>query len=132
MHLFTVSYKQFHRQYIEIKELAAKFRKNPTEAELKLWKFIRNKKLSGRRFLRQHPVIYQIIENDCFFFIPDFYCDKEKLIIELDGGIHDGKIEKDVHRDKILQNLGFCVLHIRNEELSDIESVLSKIKRNFG
>ncbi len=127
-----MSYKQFYMKYIEIKELAAKFRKNPTEAELKLWKFIRNKKLLGRRFLRQHPVIYQIIENDCFFFIPDFYCDKEKLIIELDGGIHDGSIEKDIHRDKILQNLGLCVLHIRNEELSDIESVLSKIKRNFG
>ena len=69
--------------------------------------------------------------NDCFFFIPDFYCDKEKLIIEMDGGIHDDSIEKDIHRDQILQNLGFCVLHIRNEELPDIELVLSKIQRNF-
>jgi very-short-patch-repair endonuclease len=117
--------------YIEIKELAARFRKNPTEAEKKLWKFIRNKKLSGRKFLRQHPVIYQIIKNECFFFIPDFYCDKEKLLIELDGGIHDDSKEKDTRRDKILHNLGFCVLRIRNEELSDIEAVLLKIERNF-
>jgi very-short-patch-repair endonuclease len=117
--------------YIEIKELAAKFRKNPTEAEKKLWKYIRNMKLSGRKFLRQHPIIYQIIKNDCFFFIPDFYCDKEKLIIELDGGVHDDRIEKDIHRDKILQNLGFRILHIRNEELSEMELVLSKIKQHF-
>jgi leucyl-tRNA synthetase len=132
MHQYKDLHKQFQMHYIEIKELAAKFRKNPKEAEMKLWKFIRNKKLAGRRFLRQHPVIYQIIENDCYFFITDFYCDKEMLIIEMDGGIHDCSIEKDNQRDKILQNLGFCVLHIRNEELSDIESVLVKIKRNFG
>ncbi len=96
--------------YMEIKELAARFRKNPTVAEKKLWKFLRDRKLSGRKFLRQHPIVYEIIENECFFFIPDFYCDKEKLII---------------------QNPGFFVLHIRNAELSDIDLVLSKIKQNF-
>ncbi|MCX6226309.1 MAG: DUF559 domain-containing protein [Bacteroidia bacterium] len=116
---------------MEIKELAAKFRKNPTVSEKKLWKFLRDKKLSGRRFLRQHPIIYQIIENECFFFISDFYCDREKLIIEVDGEIHNNKQEKDIHRDKILQNLGYFVLHVRNEELSDMDLVLSKIKQNF-
>jgi len=110
--------------YMEIKELAAKFRKNPTVAEKKLWRFLRDKKLSGRRFLRQHPIIYEIIEKECFFFIADFYCDKEQLIIEVDGEIHNDNLEKDNHRDKILQNLGFFVLHIRNEELSDIDLVL--------
>jgi leucyl-tRNA synthetase len=116
---------------MEIKELAAKFRKNPTAAEKKLWKFLRDKKLSGRKFLRQHPIIYEIIEKECFFFISDFYCDKEKLVIEVDGEIHNDNLERDIHRDKILQNLGFFVLHIRNAELSDMDLVLSKIRLNF-
>ena len=131
MQLYALLNKLFRMHYMEIKELAAKFRKNPTVAEKKLWKFLKDKKLSGRRFLRQHPIIYQIIENECFFFISDFYCDKEKLIIEVDGEIHNDNLEKDIHRDKILQNLGFFVLHIKNEELSDIDLVLSKIKHYF-
>ena len=36
-----------------------------------------------------------------------------------------------IHRDKILQNLGFFVLHVRNEELSDMDLVLPKIEQNF-
>ncbi len=51
--------------------------------------------------------------------------------IEVDGEIHNNNLEKDIHRDKILQNLGFFVLHVRNEELSDMDLVLSKIKQNF-
>jgi hypothetical protein len=45
--------------------------------------------------------------------------------------IHDDNLEKDIHRDKILQDLGFIVLPIQNEELTDMNLVLSKIKRNF-
>ena len=81
--------------------------------------------------LRPEYLIYEIIENECFFFIPDFYCDKEKLIIEVDGEIHDNTLEKDIHRDKILQNPGVFVLNVRNAELSDMDSVLSKIKKHF-
>lgn len=51
-----------------------------TEAEDILWKHLRNKKLNGLKFRRQHPLD---------IFIADFYCHEKKLVIELDGGIHD-------------------------------------------
>jgi len=117
--------------YLEIKELASRFRRNPTKAEQELWLYIKGKQLKGRKFLRQHPIVYQVNKWECFFFIPDFYCVSERLVIELDGGIHDDRKEKDLHRDRILSSLGLKILRIRNEELINIESVLLRIIHQF-
>jgi very-short-patch-repair endonuclease len=117
--------------YLEIKKLAGRFRNNPTKAEKKLWNYLKGRQLSGRKFLRQHPIVYHTDRNQCFFFIPDFYCDIEKLVIELDGGVNDDRHEKDIHREIILQNLGLRVIRFRNEELSDIKDVMAIIQRNF-
>jgi very-short-patch-repair endonuclease len=115
-------------KWIEIKEIAAKLRNNPTEAEKILWSVIRNKQLLGRKFLRQHPIIYEInrFKNDFYFFVPDFYCAGEKLIIELDGPIHNFQKDKDYKREEILKSKGLKVLRIKNSELEDLE--LTKIK----
>ncbi len=115
--------------YREIKEKARKLRKNPTEAEKCLWKYIRNKQLNGKKFLRQHPIVYEINKKELFFFIPDFYCSEAKLAVELDGGIHDYTKERDKNRDNILDSKGIRVIRIKNKELQDIESVLNKIKK---
>jgi len=117
----------------EIREVASNLRNNPTLSEIKLWKQIRNKKLSGRKFLRQHPIIYDSNRdtNEYFFFIPDFYCASEKLIIELDGKIHDFQKEKDYRRDEILAAYNLKVLRINNEELNDIRTVINKITAEF-
>jgi very-short-patch-repair endonuclease len=117
--------------YSKIKELAAEFRKHPTKAEQYLWTFLRKRKLSEKKFLRQHPIIYEVIGRECFFFIPDFYCFEHKLVIELDGGVHDTRVQKDLHRDLILKNLGLTIIRIHNSELSNIETVLHKISENF-
>jgi very-short-patch-repair endonuclease len=117
--------------YIEVRELARRFRNHPTNAESKLWEYLRDRHLHGRKFLRQHPIIYQIHKSDCFFFIPDFYCHEEKLIIELDGGIHDDREEKDFYRGNILKSLGLTILRIKNEELYDMAAVLGKISSRF-
>jgi len=118
--------------YREIKEKASKFRRNPTASESILWKELKNRKVLGRKFLRQHPIIYQVIGQECFFFIPDFYCAQEHLVIELDGGIHDHLKEKDYRRDKILRSRGFKILRIDNSELAEIKSVLEKITNKFS
>jgi very-short-patch-repair endonuclease len=115
----------------EIQDLASGFRRNPTRSENYLWQFLKGKQLCGRKFLRQHPIIYQNIQCECFFFIPDFYCHQEKLVIELDGGVHDERTMKDKHRDLLLRNFGLRVLRISNYELTDIDSVLEKIKVHF-
>jgi len=96
-----------------------------------LWRYLKGKQLKGRKFLRQHPIVYQVNKRECFFFIPDFYCVDEHLVIELDGGIHDDRKEKDLHRDRILSSLGLKILRIKNEELINIESVLLRIIQQF-
>lgn len=62
------------------------------------------------------------------YFIADFYCSKKKAVIELDGLIHENTKEYDTFRDAGLKNLGISILHIRNEEPENMNTVLTKIK----
>ena len=73
-------------------------RQNQTKAEEILWFELRNNKL-GAKFKRQHSI---------GGYIADFYCQKHKLIIELDGEIHESKENKeyDEVRDKFFKELG--------------------------
>ncbi len=118
-------------KYPEIKKIARKLRNNPTPDEELLWDYIRKRKLNGRRFLRQHPIIYESNRNEHFFFIPDFYSAKEKLIIELDGRIHDYQKDRDRHRDEILKGRNLRIIRIKNEELRNLNLVLTKIENMF-
>ena len=100
-------------------ERAKEMRNNPTPAEAALWESLKSKNL-GDKFRRQHPIAE---------FIPDFVCLSKKLIIEVDGEIHDNQIEKDQARTEVLENLGYKVLRFRNEKvLGNLEEVLSEIK----
>jgi leucyl-tRNA synthetase len=103
-------------------------RRNMTKAEKVLWEKLRNRKLSGLKFLRQHPFIYQVVANRPYYFIADFYCAEKSLIIEVDGKIHDFQIEEDQHREEILNSLELKVLRIKNEEVEDMDKVIEKIK----
>ncbi|MCX6248445.1 MAG: endonuclease domain-containing protein [Bacteroidetes bacterium] len=116
-------------KYAQLKEIARKFRNNPTPGEELLWKYIRNDQLDGKRFLRQHPIIYESNEHEHFFFIPDFYCASEKLVVEVDGKVHDYQKDRDIHREEILKAKGLRILRIRNEELKDINKVIEKIRK---
>ena len=64
---------------------AKQLRRKMTEAEEMLWKHLRNNKLAGCKFRRQHPL---------GIYIADFYCHQKKLVVEIDGSHHltpDGK-----------------------------------------
>src|SRR5688572_23728698 len=71
---------------------ARSMRKFSTEAELKLWNCLRNHKLDGYKFRRQQPLQG---------FILDFYCDKAKLGVEVDGGIHSLKEQAEYDEQQI-------------------------------
>ncbi len=114
--------------YSEIKEITGRLRKNQTLAEQLLWERIRNRRLEGYKFLRQHPIIYDRRGNDLNFFIPDFYCYEKRLIIEVDGEIHSGTLEYDHWREEILKRNNISILRIKNSEMADIESVLQRIR----
>jgi leucyl-tRNA synthetase len=107
---------------------ARSLRKNMTDAEKTLWFFLRNRRFHGLKFLRQHPIIYQVTNNKPEYYIPDYYCAEKKVVVELDGKIHDFQKEKDEFREEILKDLGLRILRIRNEEVEDVTKVLRKLK----
>jgi very-short-patch-repair endonuclease len=110
---------------IEIFMRAETLRSNMTESEKLLWNRLNNKQINGLKFRRQHPI------NQ---FIVDFYCHQAKLVIELDGGIHNKRqvAEHDTGREAMLTNYGLKILRFKNEEvLFNIENVISKIKHNI-
>lgn len=107
-----------------LKERRTELRKRETPAEEKLWFELRDNKL-GVKFKRQHSIGGYIL---------DFYCAKKKLIIELDGEIHNTKEarEYDGIRDKYFSELGYKTVRFLNREVGDdIEKVLYKIKNYF-
>ena len=84
-----------------------------------LWQHLRNRRLHGLKFRRQHPIERVIV---------DFYCAEKQLMIEVDGGIHEKQREQDAAGDAFLQERGYRVVRFRNEEvLNDIEAVLERI-----
>lgn len=121
-------------KYAEIKEIVQRLRNNMTPEEKILWNKLRNRQLLGRKFMRQTAYIYEKSnKGDYFFFVPDFYCREEKLVIELDGKIHDYQKERDYRRDEILKQHRLKVLRFKSEELySDINEVLERIKAEFS
>ncbi len=103
-----------------------------TSAEKLLWDILRRKNFGGYRFLRQHPVFYRIDKEWIEFFIADFYCAKLKLIIELDGKIHNDRLEYDRDRDLKLSCKGISVLRIRNDDLTDLDAVIDLLFRTIN
>ena len=99
-----------------------------TDSEKRLWANLRNRKFLNLKFLRQHPIIYQVTGNKPAYFIADFYCAEKRLVIEVDGKIHDFQVEYDLHREEILRSLNLQILRIKNEEVSNISELLKKIK----
>ena len=116
--------------YLDIKTIkkhARELRRNVTDSEKELWEQLGNRRLSGYKFLRQHPIIYKADYKGLNYFIADFYCDSKKTVIELDGSIHDEKEEYDQFRDEEMKLLGLHVLRLKNEELSEMNIVIEKI-----
>jgi very-short-patch-repair endonuclease len=92
-----------------------------TDAEKLLWDKIRNRKLQGLKFRRQHPIHY---------YIADFYCHEKRLIVEVDGGIHlDEAVKKhDENRTAELDRFGIKVIRFTNEQIFEqLEQVLEEI-----
>jgi len=88
-------------------ERARELRRNLTESERRLWSALRDKRLLGLKFRRQHPVGP---------FIVDFACLTASLVIELDGSQHDDEEQfwYDYRRTKFLEQKGFRVMRFRN------------------
>jgi very-short-patch-repair endonuclease len=117
-----------YKNYRGITLMARSLRKDSTPSEKLLLEVLKGKKLEGFKFLRQHPVFFRINKEWVEFYIADFYCSELKLIIELDGPIHEYHEAEDKERDVKLRSRGFFVKRIKNEELSDINNVIEIIR----
>ncbi|MBY5950861.1 endonuclease domain-containing protein [Algoriphagus marincola] len=109
----------------EIHKRARELRKQMTPAEKVLWNFLKNKSLEGFKFRRQHPIDKYIV---------DFYCHQKKLVIEVDGSIHDQLDQKeyDSGRTSVLEEFGLKVIRFRNEEVLDnFQSVIGRISKGL-
>jgi len=104
-------------------QYSRELRKRMTPAEKKLWRYLRNRKLDELKFRRQHPLSS---------FIADFYCHENKLVIECDGSVHDGKFNEayDIMRTETLLDSGITVQRFRNDLImNNIGLVLYEIRK---
>jgi very-short-patch-repair endonuclease len=105
-------------------EVARQFRKEPTPSEDILWQALRGRKLEGRKFRRQQP-----IGN----FVVDFFCGAERLIVEVDGRIHESQKEADRQRQDLLESLGLTMVRVMSELVeTDLDGALSVVRQAFG
>ncbi len=102
-------------------EKAKELRKTETKAERLLWEELKNRKCGGLKFRRQHPLLK---------FVVDFYCHEKRLVVEVDGSVHDDSNvkERDENRTYEIEQAGLTVIRFRNDEIfQDLKFVLEKI-----
>ncbi|MCF6141670.1 dihydropteroate synthase [Flavobacterium sp. K77] len=112
--------------YDVLKERAKEMRNKPTEAEKMLWNFLSNRGVEGYKFRRQHVIGEYIV---------DFVCLEKKLVIEVDGSIHNHpeQIELDKERTIWLESKGFKVVRYTNKEvLNNLHETIEKITKELS
>ncbi|GAB4042789.1 endonuclease domain-containing protein [Spirosoma litoris] len=109
-----------------MKELRRELRQKQTESEILLWAELRGRRLANIKFRRQHSFGH---------FIVDFYCAEYKLVIEVDGSVHNTAEARmnDAEREAILCDLGLTVMRFTNDDIQyRLDYVLRKIQENLS
>jgi UDP-N-acetylmuramate dehydrogenase len=100
---------------------AWKLRQRQTPPEEALWACLRDRRLGGLRFRRQHP-----LANTAY--IVDFFCYKARLVIEIDGPIPERQTQADTVRQRDIESRGYQVLRFTGGQIADdLENVLTAI-----
>ena len=110
----------FNEANPQIFKMAKQLRRNMTHAETVLWMHLKGG-VNGLKFRRQHPV---------GIYIADFYCHKLKLVIEIDGSIHNETevIKYDINRENDLKDWGYKIIRFTNERtVNETAKVLNEI-----
>ncbi len=112
--------------YIEILQRSRSLRKNQTLEERVVWEIVRSRRLMNLKFTRQLPIIYNRMKT-LNYYIVDFYCHEKKLVLEIDGKIHDFQKEYDRERESIIVDFGLTIIRIKNEETKDKNELKKKL-----
>lgn len=111
-------------QWWRLRERVREFRKEPTLAEEKLWQALRSRRLGGAKFRQQHTIGPHVV---------DFYFASAKLVVEVDGAVHQKTTERDAVRETYLKSRGLQVVRLLNDDvLSEWEDVLKKLAGLLG
>jgi very-short-patch-repair endonuclease len=103
---------------------AKRLRHEMTDAEQRLWHYLRAHRFLGLKFKRQKPIGPYIV---------DFICTERWLVIELDGGQHQQQVQYDQQRQCFLESRGYRVLRFWNHQvLAETEAVLERIRLELG
>lgn len=118
-----------------IKQAARNLRKNQTEAEKNFWNKLR-RKVGKLKVYRQKPILVMYEDNKIErYVIADFYFPFWKLIVEVDGSVHENieVLKLDREKEKLLRNAWYSIIRFSNEEiLSDSEKAIEKIVASFS
>lgn len=122
---FMKHYTHHYHAQMATRDLAKTLRRSQTPAENRFWFYVKNRKMLGLKFRRQHPIGK---------FIAYFYCHELKLVIEIDGPVHySEKVKRsDSFRTLKINELGLTVLRFSNHDVfynvAGIEEEVRKIK----
>jgi very-short-patch-repair endonuclease len=109
------------------KQLCRELRKRSTPAEKVLWESIRNRRINNKKFYRQYPLFFDLNGKETFY-IADFFCYEENLVIEIDGNYHEKQKERDNLRTEVINLLGIKVIRLSNDDvLGNTKIVIKKI-----
>ena len=117
-------HKRFYNRR-SLSERRRSLRASLTPAEAALWRVLQRSQLQGRKFRRQHSIGPYVV---------DFYCPNERLVVELEGSVHDSEHTalRDEARERFLNASGLMVLRVENRHVfENPESVLDLIKQHF-
>ena len=107
-------------------QIAKDLRQRQTSAEAIVWECLRNQRLNGLKFRRQHPIAKSN-------YVADFFSYESHLVIELDGVIHEHQQAADAERQREIEALGYSVIRFRNEHIfSDLENTLIMILKTVA
>ena len=117
----NTSLKQGDR--VESREFRTHLKHSHTKAEQLMWNYLMNaarrKGQRGIHFAQQFPIGP---------YFADFYCQRAKLVVEIDGEYHDLQKEYDQRRNDFMAGRGLLVLRFQNQEvITNIQTVLTKI-----
>jgi 2-oxoglutarate/2-oxoacid ferredoxin oxidoreductase subunit alpha len=99
---------------------AKECRRALTPSEARLWEALRQQRLDGYKFRKQHPIGP---------FIVDFYCPEPQLAVEVDGSVHDHQHERDRERQQLIESTGVRFVRVSATQVeSDLGSVLAAIR----
>ena len=110
----------------DLRTFRTELRNRMTPAEAAFWKIVKNSKVDGLKFRRQHSVGRYIL---------DFYCPAEKLAVELDGASHFGPHTSlhDHERKLFLKFFGIKVIRFENKLVfEELQLVLDRIREACG